>query len=296
MTHPAQTQALHAAARDALAGTDVPNLARIARELIALAEELGDPRELGYGYSYLGMAHFWRNDARQAEEAYNKGLALLRDVNDPEGVARITLGLAKMAMHGEQALSKARQLYEEALPIVRGLADKKLLAVTLGSLGELCQFDADYAPALNYAAEAIALFDALGMQGPVGVQYVNIAHVHTLRRDFAAALAYLRRAFALLRDVPNPRRLAWFLDMCFVFASRLEQWEAAARLLGLANRYRDERNVERLELTPWFTAHIERMSNHFDARRLQELQIEGEALSEDAVLGIVESIAPGGAN
>jgi tetratricopeptide (TPR) repeat protein len=290
MAHPAETEPLHAAARAALAASDLPSLARVARELITLSESLGDRRELGYGYYYLGAAYFWRNDARQAEGAYRKGLDLLADLNDRDGTARITLGLAATAMQPGLDTAKARRLYEEALSIVREIGDKKLLAATLGSIGELCQFEADYVSAMRCTNESMTLFQELRMPGSAGVQCVNRAHIHTLRRDYAAALECLQQAFDYIGREPNPRRIAWYIDMCFVFAAALAQWEIAARLLGFVNRYRDEENVSRLELTPWFTGHIERVSNHLGEDRLQELQLEGEALILDEVPAIVDGI------
>ncbi|MBV8491766.1 MAG: hypothetical protein JO199_14665 [Candidatus Eremiobacteraeota bacterium] len=282
-----RAQALRNAARAALSANDIASLVQAASELRELGAAGGDPQTLGYGHYYAAAAAFWRNDARKAVAEYRSALEAFREAGDEHGMARAMLGSATTAVHGEMDLVKARQLYEEALPLVRALHDDKLLAETLGKLGEVCQFEADYATSERHTTEAITLYERLGMASSMGVQYVSLAHLQLLRRDYAASAESMKRAYGLLREDPVPRRVAWYLDFSFVFAAARSHWETAARLLGFTNRYRDECGVARLELTPWFAHHIERVTAAVGADRLDTFLAEGESLTLEDVPALV---------
>ena len=282
------SDALHAAARAALAASDFASLERIAHELEKSGLSAGDQRDVGFGHYYLGATHFWRGDRGAAEEEYRKALEVFTSVQDREGIAEVLVARAAIPLHFDLDAETTRHRYEAALPAVRQTGEPKLLAIALGRLGEACHYSADYESALAYAMESANTFLALDVPASAGVQFVNVAHVHTLRREYAAARDAMRRARDCLWQKPTTRRVAYYLEMSVTFTAALHQWEAAARLLAFVNRYRYEHDIPRSALPPWFTGNVERISNQFAAERLAELEREGEALTLEDVPGIIE--------
>jgi len=287
----ARSNALHTTARVALAASDFASLERIARELEKSGLSAGDQDDVGFAHYYLGVTHFWRGDRSAAEDEYRKGLEIFKRLQDREGIAEVMVAQAAIPLHFDLDAETARHRYEAALPAVRQTAEPKLLAIALGRLGEVCHYSADYESALGYAMESANTFLALEMPASAGVQFVNVAHVHTLRREYAAARDAMRRARDCLWQKPTTRRVAYYLEMCVTFTAALHQWETAARLLAFVNRYRYDYDVPRSALPPWFTENVERISARFTTERQAELEREGEALTLEDVPEVIARVA-----
>lgn len=285
-------QSLHDAARAAQRTGNSRSLERIARKLIALAETTGDQQHLGLGHYYLGSAHFWRGDGRNASAAYATALEIFTRAGDKAGIARVQIAVAAVAVDIDLDVEKAHALYERALSFVRELDDEIFLAVALGNFAEVCRLEGAYAPAIRHAGEAAEVYERLERFAQAGTQLATIAHVHALRRDYVRAVETMQRAWEMLRREENPRFLAWYFDIWFLIAAGLDRWETAARLLGFLNHYRDASNARRLQgILPWFSSPVERLSKELSVERAHELILEGESLSPDAAQRLVESIA-----
>lgn len=270
---------LFSAAVAAQESADYLTLARIARKLIALSETNADRKGMAWGQYFLGAAHFQRNDGRPAERSYHKALELFTAEGDREGAARATLGLAAVALDCDVDGPLARALYEEAIPIVRALGDKRRLAIALGNFAEVMRLEGDVRLALKYAEESLAIFRTIGDEASIGWQLTNVAHLQLLRRNYGTAVERMREAYDALRRQPTSREIALYFDVWFIILSALQKWELAAKLLGFTNLYRDRTNCPRMPgILPWFSRPVERLSENLSPDRLSELMIEGEAL------------------
>jgi tetratricopeptide (TPR) repeat protein len=189
--------------------------------------------------------------------------------------------------------SLARQYYEEAAPIIREMNEPWRLAIALGNLCEIYRLEGDYARATSTASEALELFRTLGDRARASWQLANIALCRLLRRDAAGAIQSMQEAHDELVLDPNPRWTAWYFDVWFMIAAKLERWELAARLLGFVDRLRDEKNLPRLPgVLPWFSSPIERLNKALSGDRLHELRLEGESLTFDQAQSLTAGITP----
>ena len=265
----------------------------LAGKLEAAARATGSRRDLGYAHYFRGSARFHRRDRGAAESEFQAARRVFEEIGDDTGLAHTLLAFAAIPLQLDLNYDASRALYEQSLPVIRKTGDRKLLAIALGRLGECCHYTADYDRAYACASEAAAIFTELRAPGSAGIQYVDMAHVHTLRREYRKALQAMRTVHELLWSQPTTRRIALYLDLCVTYAAAMRRWEDAARLLAFVDAYRNEHAVPRSALPPWLTNNVERLSAHFSAQRLEELQREGETLALDDVPAIVERLSSG---
>lgn len=278
------------AARAQLAA-DYLTLARLARDMIAANESAGNALELAWGHYFAGAAQFQRGDGVAAERAYRKAQELFQRIGNREGLGRAMLGLAAVALDIEANVELARQLYDQAVPMVRASGDKQRLAIALGNLGEICRMEGNYGRALEHAGEAAALFRSIGDAAHNGWALANMAHFHLLRREYTSAVGALHEAYRELMRAPNPRWLAWYFEVWFLLAAATAQWEPAARIFGFVAHYRHENSVPRMQgWMIWFAAPIELLHRKLSPERLHELQAEGESLTGEGAQQLVESL------
>jgi tetratricopeptide (TPR) repeat protein len=271
---------------------DYLTLARIARKLIALSETNGDRKGLAWGHYFAGAAHFQRNDGRPAERSYRKALELFKADGDRDGIARSTLGLAAVAVDCDLDGPLARELYEEAIPIVRSLGDRRRLAIALGNFAEVMRLEGDARGALKNAEEALSIFREIDDAASTGWQLTNIAHFQLLRRDYGSAIESMHEAYAQLSRNTSVRKLALYFDVWFIILASLQQWDLAAKVLGFTNFYRDRNNAPRMQgIMPWFSRPVERLSENLAADRLTELMVEGETVTIAQLVSALQTVS-----
>jgi tetratricopeptide (TPR) repeat protein len=287
-----EVTALHDAAVAAQTACDYVELERCARGIIQRSEAIGDQHGLAWGYHFEGGALFQRNDGEAAVRAYRKALDLFVELDDRAGAALVAVSLGAVALDVYLDVDEARRLYDRAMPAIRESGDKRRLAICLGNLGEIARLEGHPRQAIDYATEALTLFKDLDEPAQVGWQLTNVAHYHALLRHDGLALENLRAAYVELSREPIPRWIAWYFDVWFILAVEFEHWEDAATLLGFTDRYRDDKNVPRMQaMLPWFSLPVEclakraRMDKTLDDRRSA-----GENLSLSQAHKLVETI------
>jgi len=279
------------AATAAQESADSQTLERIARKLIAVGESGGDKRGLAYGNYFIGVSLFARSSNSAAERAYHKALDLFKELGDRAGTAQVTLSLAAVAQEVDEDVARSLRLYEECLPVLRDLGDRKRLGIALGNLSEIHCLEGEYDRAMRRTDEALAIFRELGELALTAWQLVDKAHLMLLRRKNADAIERMLEAYENLHRDPKPRLVAWYFDVWFIIAAALERWEIAAKLHGFVNRYRDEHDVSRIQtLVLWYSSAIERLSKRNTEEQLDALEAEGEALTFDTAQKMVEGI------
>jgi tetratricopeptide (TPR) repeat protein len=283
---------LRAACEAAQAAADFRELERAGRELIALGESSGNKLELAWGYNYVGVALVRRNDGRAAERAFRTAQALYDEAGDRLGVGRMLMNLGMIAIDIDVDVDLAHKLYDEGIHIIREANEPSRLAIALGNFAEICRLEGDYRQATASAEEALAIFEDLGDAAHAAWLLADLAHFQSLRGDQPAAVANLRGAFERLRAEPNPHWTALCFDVSVIIAAKLDDWDAATRLLGFCDRYRDENAVQRLQgMLPWLSIPIERLSKELPERRRNELLLEGELLTVEEAQTLAETLA-----
>jgi tetratricopeptide (TPR) repeat protein len=267
-------------------------LERLSREIIEKSEASGDRARLAWGYYYLGSACFQRNDGAGAERALRRSLELFEALHDDHGRARAMCSIGAVVLDIHHDFDQARRWYDGAIPLMRRFADRNRLAIALGNVGEICRSEGDTRAALTYAKEALEIFCELGEHTNAGWQLADLGHYHAIRRDVSAAVECLNEAYRELSVERNPRWLAWYFDIWFIVAAQLQRWDAAARLLGFIEHYRDVHKTPRMQgLLPWLSQPIEELARRMRAdRSLDELRVAGESLTLEEAQALTEQI------
>ena len=132
---------------------------RVLTEALALYEELGSRREIGWAHIHLMMPLAGEPDEfEQAMAHFEEGLALLREVDDQAGIAQAFTNLGEQTrLQGD--LPRAKQAYEESLSIAREIGDELREAIALINLGLIDQHEgeADRAQVLFMESLTLAL-------------------------------------------------------------------------------------------------------------------------------------------
>ena len=275
------------AAQSARYASDFRSLERIARELLALGERDGDAHARASGYYHLGIALTNLNRTKEAIAATRSAIATYGEIGDRLAAARTTMNLGAIALDLENDAATARRLYEESLPVIRELGLPVNLGIGLGNIGEICRLEGDYEGALRNAQEALEIFRETGDPANLGWILTDIAHYQLLLRRTPDAIASMQSAFEHLVESKNPRWIAWYFDVWFLIAARLDRWEAAEMLLAFTDKYRDEQNQPRSQaMLPWFSEPRERLAREVRGARVEELVEAGEALSLESAFDL----------
>ena len=286
-----RVELLYAAALMAHAKGDAVRLERLALELLQLYDALGDVHGTAKAQNALGNAKLALGDGDSAAQLYGSALENYRLAGDRRGVAVALMNLGSLAADMNLDFSGAKRLFEESLAIFRELGTSVNVGVVLANLGEIAGHDGDLESALEYGHESLAIFERLGNQTQAAWQLVNIAHFRALRREFVFSAGALRAAYEKLREHQNVGHLSAYFETWFLVACDVGEWEAAARLGGFLERYRESNHVPRLpSALPWYEPALEQLGRHFPAPDLARRWHEGAALALAEANALTEQV------
>ncbi|MDP9018773.1 MAG: tetratricopeptide repeat protein [Candidatus Eremiobacteraeota bacterium] len=286
-----RVEELRTAAAAALFNADYRTMERLARELVEYAQATRSKRGLALGYHFIGNGRLQNGDGESAEIAYHKSLKLYEELGDAGAAAQVMMNLGIVAVEINLDVREARRLYDQALPIVRSLDDERRLALALGNFGEILRLEGDYDKALSLGRESYNLFIKSDSVLLASGQLVNIAHYHSLRREYAIAMETLNQAYEVINREQNPHWLAGYFDVWFIIATELNAAKVAALLLGFVDHFRDQKKVPRLQgMLPWASTCMDRLRKRLTDQRFAELRADGAKLTPVEAQALVDSI------
>jgi tetratricopeptide (TPR) repeat protein len=280
---------LAAAAQAARQASDFLLLERLGRELVVRGESAGNRVTTAWGNYHLGIALASLNRGPEAAEATRIAIALFEQSGERFAAARamMNLGIAELDINGNAL--EAQRLFDLSMPVVRELGAPINVGIALGNLGEIYRHQGDFRRALVYAEESLALFRVLDDPHNVVWQLMNVAHYEHRLRRYKSAAAHMGEAHELLRAHPNPRWLAWYFDLWFLFSADLNRLTIAAKLHAFAEKYRTEHVQPRSHaMTMWLSAATERVARDLSTDAYETLVKEGESLTVESAQQLIE--------
>ncbi|TMQ72011.1 MAG: tetratricopeptide repeat protein [Candidatus Eisenbacteria bacterium] len=199
---------------------------------------MGRYAETGLPLLNLGIVHQKCGEWPQALEHYREAERVFRQVADPLGLARVTIGLGNLARL-QRRFTDAERAFGEALEGARAQSARREEVLALEFLGEL-EFDRERPEAaLTRYAEALALAERVAPEGDLVLE---------LERRRAEALGALGRLEEGERSLERALRIARACDDRLEFAvchrvagslamaagrreAGIERWKEAVRLL-----------------------------------------------------------------
>ena len=232
----------------------------------------------------LAFTAYRQGEYAASRAAAERTRALAWQVVDFRLVGSALNCLASLAL-AEGELDEARRLLDEAAEAHRAAGDLRGVVVTLINSGDLELTAAEYQKAIDVTLEAIEVASRLADQTVIHVGHLNIATacVHLDRLDEAEE--HGRESLSLARELDDMVGIACCLRVFAAVKARRGQGEPAARLLGAAERIRDDIDLSlepsELALQEDILARLERLLS--PNRRAEALEA-GRALSAEVAV------------
>lgn len=214
------------------------------------------PRLRARFYLAAEMMAWVNGDFEQSGAFSESARALAVEVGDRYGEAMALLGLGRAHLDRPESRGQARQQSQEALVILRELADKPGMAYAYHVLGEVVRLNGDYATATQMFEAALALCKETGEVGRRIMLLQNLGFV-------AYRVGHYERAGALFSEFVQLNHglfgtmYSTLCGLCCLAGplSKSGQAEKAARLLGASQALLDQLDAE---MHPVDTYDIER--------------------------------------
>ena len=195
------------------------------------------------------------------------------------------LGVAGQLSYFMGRYEEARRYLVESLAIARGIGDTKIIAAVLQPLGMACLGQGDAHTARGHLAEALALAEGLGNQREtaaamnalaqldrmtgnadaaealyekvlgiarelrdrelVAIALLNLAMVAVERSSMARAQRLLVEVHTISQEIGSRAAGQALLDVCAGLATRLREWDGAARFYGAAEALAERTGLHR---------------------------------------------------
>lgn len=183
---------------------------------VKLAEELKSARRrtesltnLGIAYSSLGM----RGDSIRY---YRQALELTKETGDRVAAAILHSNIG-YNYYGLRDLQNARKYLEEALPKMRAEKMTREIGYTTHNLGMVQIATGDMAGAETSYKTALAIYIEVKDRRPEAYAYLSLGELHTIRKQWKEAAAYLEKALQLSREIKyadiEANTLSWMMAM-----------------------------------------------------------------------------------
>jgi predicted ATPase/DNA-binding CsgD family transcriptional regulator/predicted metal-dependent hydrolase len=108
--------------------------------------------------------------------------------------------------------AQAVAYHQQSLALWRELGDQRGMARSLNNLGLVARETGDFAQALQLAAEALALFEEVGDRHGAGISRFNLGQAARWQGDLALAAAHYQEGVRVFRDLGDQRFVATILN------------------------------------------------------------------------------------
>lgn len=179
---------------------------------------------------WAGALAFNQRDFAQAQECYQRSLALYQQLHDKAGVANVSWRLANVLQALNQPID-AQQLYESSLNLYWDLQDENGAATVLSALGLAAREQGDFVQAKALLEESLALYQTLGNRLASAHPLRHLGLMALLERHAALAVQRLEESLALSRAMGDKLGIAYSLGDLGRAVMQLKDYPRAQTLL-----------------------------------------------------------------
>jgi predicted ATPase len=194
--------------------------------------------ELRYD-AYIGASAF-ASQQRDFAKAFEYDWQALAAAHELEDAARIAMALMRTAIDYRltSELSRARELYEQALGLAEDAGEDHLAAAITHNLGDLALYEGDFERARTLFERALEAARARGDSHETAYALCNLA-LASFKLDHIRVVAFLREALTIIAGLSWPFGLMYSLELAGDALAK-EDPAGAARLLATAEAMRVE--------------------------------------------------------
>lgn len=175
----------------------------------------------------------------QARAFLEEALRIFERSGDQRHVATALNELGVLALY-EGDYAAAARLLDQSLAIKRELGDEWLIANSLANAGLVASYDGDHTRAYSLHTESLALYERVEDQIGVALAVGNLAQAAMYLGRLDESLDRQLECLRLMHDIGDAEGSAESLERLAMLANAHEDWDRAARLLGLAAVLRDQ--------------------------------------------------------
>jgi non-specific serine/threonine protein kinase len=223
-----------------------------------------------------GTLDYMHGDVRSAKIRLTEARARYESDDDQIMIGRCELGLGRIAWDGND-LATARTWFDAASERFDVCGDIEGLAQSLHYAGLVSWSDGDYARAATCLRDALRLWQSLGFDWELACCIPgHLADVAAAAGDYASAAVLYRECLAKNWPRRDSENVAWSLAGLASLSLLDGRSEQAARLMALADRFRD---LTAAPLTP----HIDRDHHRIAHRVIERVGVDHYAMVQAAV-------------
>ncbi|HYO30447.1 MAG TPA: tetratricopeptide repeat protein, partial [Thermomicrobiales bacterium] len=209
------------------------------QEALALWRALGDRPGEARTLNSLGNVADFRGDLDQAQAFFGESLAIARDLDD-EAVVAVTLNNLALVRMNSGDLDGAASMLAESLAIKRTLGNPAALPSAITNLAVIAVERGDLDQATTLLEEVLAIDRELGNRSGLADDLGNLGAIAAMRGDLERAAGWHHEALGLRRELGDWLSVAYSLETIAGTAAGAARLVEAARLLGAAERLREE--------------------------------------------------------
>ena len=182
-----------------------------------------------YDHGYLV---FWGGRYELADERFTEARSLADAADDPNLVALILAGSARVALNDD--VDAAVRLLREALEATEGTTNGDGRSSAMHVLGVALQMSGDLEGARDVMSQRIEMARETGNEFVIWVESANLSMVERQLGHLAEAEALSRAALRIVSDRGNQLAIPWVLNGLAAVIAATGGHERAATLLGMA--------------------------------------------------------------
>jgi class 3 adenylate cyclase len=176
-------------------------------EAVSLSQKLNFPKGEAAAWNGLGAVEEIRGNLPQAQQFYQKALAIRRRLGDLRDIGS-SLNNLGVVYELQGRFDSAVIAHRQNLDIQKQLRDTLKIARVLFNMAAARQEEGLYPEAHSDLLEARLIFEALGEQEAVAKVYTELGHLQFELEIYDTALVWYRRALDLREKLDDPGRLA----------------------------------------------------------------------------------------
>lgn len=208
-------------------------------EGLALFRELGNPEGIADTLLGLGRAAYYQGDYAAARSLFEESLSSSRAAEYAWGSAQALYRLG-MVILIQGDYAQARQHFEASVAQFRALGDRWGLSYSLTALGEEALRRGDYATARSVLEEGLRVFQELGSRSGVAMALSELGWLALSQGDYLAARSRLEESLALRRELGYRGGMAIALNLLGDVALRLGDYQQAKAFIEKSLALRQE--------------------------------------------------------
>ncbi|TNE60429.1 MAG: tetratricopeptide repeat protein [Bacteroidetes bacterium] len=222
----------------------------LARQELDFARQAGNKSWQGKAWNVIGSVYNLKGDNTTALECFEKGLALLDENRDRQGIGAINNNIGLIYRNQGNPL-RALPYYQKDLAIQEAVGNPDGISNAYNNIGTIYNDLGDFPRALEYYQKTRAIQEERDDKWGLGIVYNNIGSVYSDQNKPEQALEFYEKSLRICRELDDQRGIASALiNIGFIykrtgrFESALDYLREGLRLyqelddqLGLVNTY-----------------------------------------------------------